>query len=103
MAEKLYRVKWYHTEEFEADIGLDDDDMQEIAYRAASAIAESLRIAEAIGRPRTVEPGEEEELIQELIQEKLMEAIVDMDQKALTAAFEGCIEREITKVKELEA
>ncbi|HEX9085921.1 MAG TPA: hypothetical protein VF867_00155 [Arthrobacter sp.] len=78
MAEaKSFRVKWYHTEEFEADIMLDEREME--GYEEA-----------------------EEEERESILEELLMNVIIDMDQKQLTAAFQGCTEREITETEELD-
>jgi hypothetical protein len=74
-----FRVKWYHTEEFEADIELDDAE-----------------VAEA--REFDTEDG-----IDTMLEEKLMDAIVNMDQKQLSLAFQGCTDREITEKTELES
>ena len=74
-----FRVKWYHTEEFEADIVLDDDDMAEAREFDAKDGAEMM------------------------LTEKLMDVIVNMDQKQLSLAFQGCTDREITEKQELEA
>jgi hypothetical protein len=78
MAERTFRVKWFHTEEFEMDIMLDEQQVE--AYEDA-----------------------EEEERDGILEEMLMDVIIDMDQEALTAAFEGCTEREITESEELEA
>lgn len=74
---KTFRVKWYHTEEFEMDIMLDEREV--VGYEEA-------------------EEAERESILDEL----LMNVIIDLDQKALTAAFQGCTEREITEKEELD-
>lgn len=73
-----FRVKWYHTEEFECDIELDDDDM--------TALAEA-----------------DEDERESILDEKLMDVILGMEQPQLTLAFQGCTDREITEKTELEA
>lgn len=77
MAEKTFRVKWYHTEEFEMDIMLDEQQIE------------------------MYEDADEEER-EGILEEMLLEVIIDMDQDALTAAFQGCTEREITETEELD-
>lgn len=72
-----FRVKWYHTEEFEADIELAEEDVAEIA-----------------------EADEDER--ESILEEKLMDVIVNMEQQELTLAFQGCTDREITEKQELE-
>lgn len=72
-----FRVKWYHTEEFECDIELAEEDVAEIA-----------------------EADEDER--ESILEEKLMDVIVNMEQKELTLAFQGCTDREITEKQELE-
>jgi hypothetical protein len=74
----LFRVKWYHTEEFEADIEIPDEDLE-------------------------LGPDDIEEDAEGILKEKLTDVILEMDQKALTMAFGGCTEREITEVTELES
>lgn len=74
-----FRVKWYHTEEFEADIVLDDDE-----------VAEAREFDEKDG-------------VDAMLEEKLMDVIVNMDQKQLSLAFQGCTDREITEKQELES
>jgi hypothetical protein len=76
--EKAFRVKWFHTEEFEADITLDEQQVE--AYEEA-----------------------EDEEREDILTEMLMDVIIDMDHDALTGAFQGCTEREITETEELEA
>jgi hypothetical protein len=74
----IYRVKWYHVEEFECDIELDKE--------------QARQVAEA-----------DEDWREGVLDEKLTEVIVDMDHEALTLAFQGCSDREITERRELEA
>lgn len=74
-----FRVKWYHTEEFECDIELDDDE-----------VAEAREFDEKDG-------------VDAMLEEKLMDIIVDMTQEQLSLAFQGCTDREITEKEELES
>lgn len=74
----LFRVKWYHTEMFEADIEIPDEELEQ---------------------PDDYPSVERDDLVRE----KLEEIIVGMDQKELSLAFDGCTEREIEEVKELES
>lgn len=74
-----FRVKWYHTEEFECDIELDDANMAEVREYV------------------------EKDGFNAMLHEKLMEVIVGMDQKQLSLAFQGCTDREITEKTELES
>lgn len=74
----VFRVKWYHTEEFECDIELDEEDMEQVAE------------------------FDEKDGDDMMLEEKLMDVIVNMDQKQLSLAFQGCTDREITEKEELE-
>lgn len=76
--EKTFRVKWFHTEEFEADIMLDEQQIE--SYEAA-----------------------DEDERESVLEEMLLDVILGMEQPALTAAFQGCTERAITSSEELEA
>jgi hypothetical protein len=73
-----FRVKWYHTEEFECDIELDDRQMEGYA-----------------------EADEDER--DSTLDEMLMDVIVNLDQEQLSLAFQGCTDREITEKQELES
>lgn len=73
----LFRVKWYHTEEFEMDIDIPDEDLE-------------------------LGPDDDPEEAEGIRDEKILDVIVGMDQKELTLAFQGCTEREITEVVELD-
>ena len=79
-----FRVKWYHTEEFECDIELDDAQMEEV--NAAKR-----------GDPGTYDDAET------VLTGMLMSVIEDMEQPQLSLAFQGCTDREITEKAELES
>jgi hypothetical protein len=72
----IYRVKWYHVEEFECDIELAEAQME--GYDEADK--------------------EERESV---LEEMLMDVILNMNQQQLSLAFQGCTDREITERREL--
>lgn len=74
---KTFRVRWYHREEFEADITLDEDEIQALA-------------------------DADEDERESILGETLMNVILNMDQEQLTLAFDACTDREITETEELE-